>query len=33
MAALEILVEKTGGDDEHRAFEFLTNYVSERLGS
>ena len=32
MEALEILVEKTGGDDEHRAFAFLTNYVCERLG-
>jgi hypothetical protein len=33
MEALEILVAKTGGDDEHRAFVFLTNYISERLGS
>ena len=33
MEALEILVAKTGGDDEHRAFAFLTNYLSERLGS
>ena len=33
MESLEILVEKTGGDEEHRAFAFLTDYVSERLGS
>ncbi len=33
MESLEILVEKTGGDEEHRAFTFLTDYLSERLGS
>lgn len=32
MVALEVMVEKTGGDAEHRAFEFLRTYVADRIG-
>ncbi len=32
MEALEILVAKTGGTEEHDAFAFLTDYIHERLG-
>ena len=31
MAALDVIVEKTGGDSEHRAFEFLQTFVSQRI--
>lgn len=31
-AALAVLVEKTGGPQERRAFEFLSRYVERRLG-
>ena len=32
MDALKVMVEKTGGDAEHRAFEFLVTYVADRIG-
>ena len=32
MTRLAVLVEKTGGDQEHRAFDFLREHIQVRLG-
>jgi len=32
LCRLSILVEKTGGDSEHRAFDFLVQHVADKIG-